>query len=527
MDPSANGSGIDIFDGQDIRVVARLFKESQDHLVITFTGRAANPPVDKGFGETYLAKRRVSAVHFISKDNHWWQTAEPQAAISELRARGLIDGTKKITLYGSSMGGYAALILSRLLKPKRIVLFSPQYSIDALRVPFEKRWRSYAAKLKFDYDDMSAGLDLEADVKVVYDPFFEPDRRHVELIERLRPVAHIPVCFAGHNTARTLEELGIIGQVIDDLLFGDFSVANFLHLYRSRRPASSLFWYGLSQTLSGHDHHAAAALTSYAAATIVLSSGRMKDPALRRDILRHAVSMAYTCSHTAIVATWLAELGKIESSSARIEYVHAVAAWAGRDWAQAGRRLDIALAKSRSDPAYVALKIEVLGKASGPAAALHYSSSLPASLGRVPTVLLAKARLLAYVKDWKSALDVLQQCLRHDRLNPAARALATKCWLELGRPEAAMKNLSPMIHYYIASDEVAEEIAQLFEQVRGRRHGDKVRARHKRYNNLLRTLIGTLDSIDWTDRNNGFDILRRLSQLRPIHAIEPPSTAFL
>src|SRR5260221_10915465 len=104
---------MDIFDGRDIRVVGRLFDESKENLVITFTGRAAAPPVEKGFGETYLIKRRVSAVHFISKDNHWWQTPEPAAAIDELRNRGLIGGDRQITLYGSSMGGYAALILSR------------------------------------------------------------------------------------------------------------------------------------------------------------------------------------------------------------------------------------------------------------------------------------------------------------------------------------------------------------------------------------------------------------------------------
>lgn len=181
-------------------------------------------------------------------------------AIGKLRERGLIGRGQDITLYGSSMGGYASLILSKLINPRRIVVFSPQYSIDGKRVPFERRWRSYAARISFEHDDMAAGIDPAAEIKIVYDPFFLPDRQHVKLIEGHRNVEHVPVPFAGHNTARALEELGVITRVIDQLLFGDFQVRQFLHLYRQTRARSSLFWYGLSQALARHNHHAGAML---------------------------------------------------------------------------------------------------------------------------------------------------------------------------------------------------------------------------------------------------------------------------
>lgn len=514
---------MDIFEGRDIRVVARLFEESGKDLVITFTGRAAAPPVEKGFGETYLIKRRVSAVHFISKFNHWWQTPESAIAIDELRSRGLLDGGRRITLYGSSMGGYAALILSRLIKPKRIVVFSPQYSIDAGRVPFEKRWRTYAAKLKFDHDDMAAGIDHDAEIKVVYDPFFEPDRRHVQLVEKLRSVEHIPVRFAGHNTARTLEELGLITRVIDELLFGAFSIHGFVQLYRRARPGSCLFWYGLSQTLLSHGHRAGALLASSTAAQIMLSGGRMKDQVLRRDILRSAFAMACEADMPALAIAWLTELKKVESSTTHVAYAQALAARAAGDWQQVAKQLDRLVEKKGGEAAPTALKVEAISNVAGSSAALEYWEGLQPHLKRSPLLIRVQAHLLADTQDWSKALAVLRSYIRHDGLDPVARILCARCWFAAGDPEAAMKQLSPILHYNIPSDKLADEMIQLVEKGRGQRHAHKIRARHKRYKNLFETVMTLLNSIDWRDQNLATEALRSLSGPRPARAQVMPN----
>lgn len=506
---------MNIFDGRDIRVVARLFDGNDKDLIITFTGRAANPPVEKGFGESYLIKRRVSAIHFISKDNHWWQTPEPAAAIAELRNRGLIGDGRQITLYGSSMGAYAALMLSGQIKPKRLVLFSPQYSIDAKRVPFEKRWRSYAAKLQFDYDDMAAGIDPNTEIKVVYDPFFKPDRKHVELIEKLRPVDRVPVRFAGHNTARTLEELGIITRVIDDLLGGTFSVQKFLQLYRRTRPASCLFWHGLSQTLTQHRHHASAVLAACAAAEIMLTSGRMKDPVLRRDILRSAIEMTAGADIPDMSKAWLGELEKIESSNRRLAHLRAIVARAQGDWLEVDRQIEAALDRNRADGALVAYKVEATAKLAGPEAGLAYSESLPPALSRFPDVQLIRAQLLGEIRDWKGALEVLQSYTRHDRFNLSARVLGARCWLELDLAKSAMKHLNPILHYHIASDKLADDFARVLERVRSPRHAEKFKSRRKRYKNHFQSLMDTLDGIDWQNREEATEALRSFGRPRP------------
>lgn len=487
---------MNIFEGQDIRVFARLFDKSSQVLVITFTGRAANPPVEKGFGESYLLKREISAVHFISKDNHWWQTPEPAIAIEELRKRGLIGGNQSITLYGSSMGGYAALILSKLIKPRRIVAFSPQYSIDEKRVPFERRWRSHAAKLSFDHDDMASGIDHRAEIKVVYDPFFQPDHQHVKLIEGHRPVDHVPLCFAGHNTARALEEVGIITRVIDGLLFGDFEARQFQKLYRQTRAQSSLFWYGLSQTLAGHNHLAGAVLASQVAASIMISSGRMKDPTLRRDILHFAIEMACAADMEALANGWLSHLKEVDTNITRLAYCTALVDRANGNWAGVHANIDKVFKRGRSDATHAAIKIEAIGKLSGASAAIAYYKTLSPSWKRSPAVLLAHAGARAEKEEFAAALDILQGYFSQAPRNPAARILGARCRIALGQPDEAMKLLSPALKYHFASDKQLDEAARLLEAGRSKQHAEKLRARHKRYEkhfqNVTRILEGNM-----------------------------------
>jgi hypothetical protein len=489
-----------VYEGRDIRVVARLFEEDKSNLVITFTGRAAAPPVEKGFGESYLIKRRASAIHFISKDNHWWQTPEAMEAVAELQRRGWTAADRRITLYGSSMGGYAALMLSGLIKPRRLVLFSPQFSIDPKRVPFEKRWRAYAARLSFDYDDMAACVDHEAEVKVVYDPFFKPDRQHVELIEGIRPVEHVHIRFAGHNTARALGELGIITRVIDGLLFGDITARDFEQLYRQSRAASSLYWYGLSQALARHGHRAGAMLAAAAAAKILLDGRAMKDRVLRLDILRWTISQACDSNMLELARTCLAELETLENSTSRAAYFRALIARAEDNWLEADAQADAAAGRKRNNPLAAALKIETTSRATSPEAAMDMLKALPEAARRAPPVLRSEASALADAGQWTAAIKVLQRYFRHERLDPQARALSARCWRELGQADVAVKQLNPILHYHIASDRLFAEIVQLVESERGPRHAEKLRGRHKRFRRIFASTLASLNATSKDDR---------------------------
>ncbi|MCS6920441.1 MAG: tetratricopeptide repeat protein, partial [Elioraea sp.] len=458
-----------LFDGKDIRVVAQLFDANPSRLVITFTGRAAKPPVDKGFGESFLEKRRIPAIHFISKDNHWWQTPEPWQAFELLRRQGLLSADREIVLYGSSMGGYAALRFSAALRPRRIVVFSPQYSIDARKVPFERRWRAYAAKLDFRYDEMRGAIDPDAQAMVIFDPLFRPDALHVRRFEEHRPLERVAIPFAGHNTARFLSEIGVMAEVTQALLDGSFDLAAFRRTYRRERQTAALFWHGLADALSEHRRPAAAAVAALVAVRVLQALPRMRDRTLQADIL-HAGVRAAAAARLRQAEAWLEDIRRLEGSNSRTVVSECLVARARDDTGAALRLAEAAFARRPGDAAVIALRARCLVEAGDPEAALALIEGLPAKLQDQPPVLLARGRAEAALGRWETAKTTLRRFCGLDRHDAEARFLLALSWAETGRPDAVRVQLQPTFHSAIADTRLARDTISLLYSVREERY---------------------------------------------------------
>jgi hypothetical protein len=469
-----------LFEGQDIRVVARLVGSASNDLVITFTGRSAKPPAEMGFGEAYLTKKGVSAIHFISKANHWWQTPEPLQAIEKIKDSGLLND-RRVVCYGSSMGGYAALIYSSIIKPEEIILFSPQYSIDARKVPFEHRWRNYASQVTFDYDDMHAGIDYDASIKVIFDPLFKPDACHVDLVEALRPIDRVPVRFAGHNTARVLSELNMIKETTDALIMGTFDTRAFSRRYRQDRDSACLYWHGLSETLMQHQHEAGAAVTAIMAAVILEKGGRMHDRSLKLDILHAAVVAAQTLERADLVAAYVSEIGSVDPEGHRTAFVRAIALRMAGEPDSALAAIRAALASKGSEIVYCALHMELLVETGGHSEAMTFVTSLPTRLRESPTLRVATAKILMSQEQFAEAKDTLRLACREKRRNVEARVLLARCWALTARPDAAPKQLAPLLDRVIARPELAREVVELLGNAGFAMSAKRFWARQKRF----------------------------------------------
>lgn len=171
-----------------------------------------------GFGEAALKKAGVPALHFINLQNHWWQIDDVNEIISVGRMA-LCNSTRKIG-YGASMGAYAALRFSDSLALDEIVAFSPQYSIDSRKVPWESRWRAEAGRLSFDSESMKI---REACVcHMIYDPEF-PDAKHVAMIESENEGVHFRHYHAhgtGHFPIRQMQASGELWKVLSGFSSG-------------------------------------------------------------------------------------------------------------------------------------------------------------------------------------------------------------------------------------------------------------------------------------------------------------------
>jgi tetratricopeptide (TPR) repeat protein len=176
------------------------------------------------FGGNIFLKNGFDVIAFKNINDDWYQNI-PRAIFNLLEQ--LIDNNKytyKVS-YGSSMGGFAAIVFSNLLKLDLSVSFSPQYSISE---PFDKRWEYYSHKIKFNYLMDSDNIFIGCKFHIFYDNK-SLDCVQVNHLKKLIPKENlflIKIPYSGHPCVDFLDEVNVLKEVIpiisnssDNLLF--------------------------------------------------------------------------------------------------------------------------------------------------------------------------------------------------------------------------------------------------------------------------------------------------------------------
>ena len=249
------------FDGKDIAVMGTLPFDSK-RLVISFSsrinsGEVVNTPAQDLYaneGESFFYKRKIPAIYFFARHNHWWQSKEMREAIKILEDFGLRERYDYITTYGLSMGAYGALMYSSALKADRVIALAPQYSVNSQVVPFETRWQEDREHIDFIFDDMSKGLAKNSEIVVFYDPCFEFDKHHVDLLVQHRPIEHYTMSYATHTILRALNDMEIFAQVMEPLFAGSLNKYQFKSVIRSARKQSPLYLHHLARAAKVNGH---------------------------------------------------------------------------------------------------------------------------------------------------------------------------------------------------------------------------------------------------------------------------------
>ncbi|WP_091739940.1 hypothetical protein [Phenylobacterium immobile] len=311
-----------LIEGADLRVTISDVG-ARDILVVTFTGRDHKPPAAAGAGQGFFEKNGLSAVHFISKANHWWQTPEFAPALKLARLYAQQQGFKEIVTYGSSMGGYAALLATGALKADRAVVSVPQFSVDPAKVPWEDRWIKDQRRITYLNDDMPAMIG-ETEVIVFSDPLYEPDQNHVDLIAACRPLKQIRVAFAEHDVSRILAETDLLSSATLAAIRGTIDQRDFVRTMRAARKASPLLYGGASRLADRRGK---------------LAAGRI----LGERAMRMMAGLPATqirAEHERLVQNWVGIL--VEAGD------HAGALAALKTWASLGQREDFILRRFRA-----------------------------------------------------------------------------------------------------------------------------------------------------------------------------------
>ncbi|NIJ08792.1 pimeloyl-ACP methyl ester carboxylesterase [Sphingomonas vulcanisoli] len=219
-----------------------------DVAFVSFDCYTEQDTVDRpGFGEVFFEALGIPAFHILHRRNHWFQHPELPEALAALRPH--LAGYRKVVVYGSSMGGFAALAYGSLLGAHIGLALSPQYSVDPKVAPFESRWRADIRRIRFLKPDRAPPLPRQF---IAFDPADAADARHAALFADRSPTVLIPARHGGHPVGAFLNETGVLRALIDRLVTDDDDshlAAEMIARLRAGRRSSGQYLFGLARRI--------------------------------------------------------------------------------------------------------------------------------------------------------------------------------------------------------------------------------------------------------------------------------------
>ncbi|WP_160000280.1 tetratricopeptide repeat protein [Roseomonas sp. 18066] len=213
-------------------------RQGGDTLLVTFEN--ADPVRDRlaadrrPWGFDFLQKQGFSILGVKPKAVDWYRGADLHGFFRSAAFAGFADRFRRRIFYGSSMGGYAALAFSDCGEGHEAIAFNPQSTLDPALVPWERRYpEGRAQDWSGDFADARRARHSRRAL-VVYDPFFAPDRRHVQRL----PAAGITafkVPLVGHAVAQWLARMGTLRPLVLGRIEGSLTPASMAQLARPRR----------------------------------------------------------------------------------------------------------------------------------------------------------------------------------------------------------------------------------------------------------------------------------------------------
>lgn len=114
--------------------------------------------------------------------------------------------------YGSSMGGYGAILYAERLQLGKVLALSPQYTISE---DFDKRWRLLNERISWKYT-MEMANEYSGDIHLIYDPL-DLDGQHAELIKRnfrKANVCSVEIKYGSHPITRYFHDSGVLKTLL-------------------------------------------------------------------------------------------------------------------------------------------------------------------------------------------------------------------------------------------------------------------------------------------------------------------------
>ncbi len=201
---------------EDEEYVAHLREGSSSFVLVTFAAIRAQEAIDGTFfAKQPCDKLDITAVGLVAKTNSWYRAPGIDDALREMQRH--TARYDDVYAYGSSMGGYAAIKYSRVLRANHVLALAPQWSLD-------RRERS-GPPTQFDayYTDTmrSMGIrtrDVMGHIYIVLDSNDREDVVHADwIVSNVHGATVIPTFHTGHVVSHTIKGTANLQKLLSSI----------------------------------------------------------------------------------------------------------------------------------------------------------------------------------------------------------------------------------------------------------------------------------------------------------------------
>lgn len=191
-----------------------IFKSGySDFLFITFGDSVSLASDLDMYADPVSTKLGYASLGFMAKSRNWYPKESMEKSIHS--CRNILGKYSSRLLYGGSMGGYAAIKYSNLLKASQVITCCPQWSIDpneceGKRNGYEKYFHSGMAGMGVTAEDVCG------DIYVIHDPKHKVDSFHYSKFRRLRKgIMAVNAPYVRHHATSVIAGSKNISMMVD------------------------------------------------------------------------------------------------------------------------------------------------------------------------------------------------------------------------------------------------------------------------------------------------------------------------
>lgn len=217
------------------------YAPGRDRLIACFDNRhsALATEMRVPFGFPFMVKQGWGVLGVMVKRTDWFQCPDLKERLIDLRDLGLFKSYPDVAFYGSSMGGFGAMLFAPLAPGAKVLAFAPQSTLRPRVVKFERRYMTAFRRGDWsgEFTDVAKNLEGIGKAYVIYDPRVPEDCAHAERMQGSN-ILHLPVRHFTHKLPPMFKRMEILKPVAHEALTGAMTSQSFYHLLRARREAA-------------------------------------------------------------------------------------------------------------------------------------------------------------------------------------------------------------------------------------------------------------------------------------------------